>query len=457
MKRLVFCFDGTWNRLDATCPTNVVITAESVLPLASDNTAQLIFYDEGVGTRRGERIRGGMFGSGLLQNLADAYRFLIFNHTPGDEIHVFGFSRGAYTARSFVGLLSNCGILLRSSAARVHEAIENYRTREQSESFTERMMCFRRDHSPDICVSQAEDQWRAKNVPGHVLGSAPRLLITYLGVWDTVGALGIPARFMWSALIDKKYEFHDTSLSGFVRSARHAIAIDEHRKDFQPTLWTNLAELNVQAGTAVDADDARYQQQWFPGTHSSVGGGGERRGLSDQALDWVLDGARHMGLELDSGQHSRIFELAPNYADFLENSEKPGLLYRAMNFFAAADRQPGPTQLYEVSMSARRRWKEQPKNLRDAKPYRPPTLATVGTALDALDAGKLGVGQKPDQLDSGGRYEMYQIKRGDTLRALAKHYYDSADESERIFSANLNKLQDPDRIYVGQLLRIPLV
>src|ERR1043166_9849175 len=96
MKRLVFCFDGTWNRLDAAFPTNVVITAESVLPLAAANTAQLIYYDEGVGTGRWDRIRGGLFGAGLMQNLANAYRFLIFNYTPGDEIYVFGFSRGAY-------------------------------------------------------------------------------------------------------------------------------------------------------------------------------------------------------------------------------------------------------------------------------------------------------------------------------------------------------------------------
>jgi nucleoid-associated protein YgaU len=342
------------------------------------------------------------------------------------------------------------------AAARVNEAIEHYRAREHSPAFAESMMCFRRDHSPDICVSEEEDAWRAKNVPGYVSGQAARLLITYLGVWDTVGALGIPARFAWASLVNKKYLFHDTSLSAFVRSARHAVAIDERRKDFQPTLWTNLPELNKQAQTAVDADDARYQQKWFPGTHSSVGGGGERRGLSDQALDWILDGARHMGLELDAGAHSRIFELAPNYAEFIENSEKPGLFYKAMNFFAAADRKPGPAQLFEVSMSARRRWLEKPEKLRDGKAYRPPTLAAVSTALGAFDPAKLGVGQGADPAEAGGRYEMYQVRRGDTLSALAKKYYGSPNEWSLIYSANLNKLESPDRIYVGQLLRIPL-
>jgi uncharacterized protein (DUF2235 family) len=111
MKRLVICFDGTWNRLDAPHSTNVVITAESVVPFARDDVAQVIFYDEGVGTGKWEHFRGGIFGIGLVQNLADAYRFLIFNYTPGDQIYIFGFSRGAFTARSFAGMLSNCAIL----------------------------------------------------------------------------------------------------------------------------------------------------------------------------------------------------------------------------------------------------------------------------------------------------------------------------------------------------------
>ena len=195
MKRLVFCFDGTWNRIDAAHSTNVVMTAESVLPLASSNVSQLIYYHEGVGTGRWDRIRGGVFGTGLVQNLADAYRFLIFNHTPGDEIYVFGFSRGAYTARSFVGLIGCCGILLRKDAGKVKDAVERYRERDKSEAYAESMMRFRLDHSPQISISEREDEWRAKQLPGSQ--PAPRLLITYLGVWDTVGALGIPASFTW--------------------------------------------------------------------------------------------------------------------------------------------------------------------------------------------------------------------------------------------------------------------
>ncbi|XSC42474.1 DUF2235 domain-containing protein [Bradyrhizobium sp. RDT10] len=362
MKRLVFCFDGTWNTLAAPIPTNVVVTAESVVPRASDGTAQVIFYDEGVGTKKWEQLRGGMFGLGVVENMADAYRFLIFNYTPGDEIYVFGFSRGAYTARSFVGLLSNCGILHRSQAAKAGEAIERYRARDKSTSYLEGMMKFRAHFAPDVCITEDEDTWRVGNCQGYVKDSAHRLRVRYLGVWDTVGALGIPKRFTLLNPFsnNKKYEFHDVSLSAFVRSARHAVAIDERRVDFVPTLWDNLEELTKAAGSDFSLEDAPYQQKWFPGTHSSVGGGGDRRSLSDQAMDWVLDGARHLGLQLDKSPRSPIFKLKPDAREYLEDTAEPGMMYKAMNAVSAADRLPGPSHLFEVSMSARKRWRDKP-------------------------------------------------------------------------------------------------
>ena len=164
MKRLVFCFDGTWNRLDAQHPTNVVLTAESITPsvqVGDETVAQIIHYDEGVGTTKGESIRGGLFGHGLLKNLSDAYRFLIFNYAPGDEIYVFGFSRGAYSARSFVGLIRNCGVLRRSEASRSLEAIELYQSRSQDDHpDSVKMNDFRFKYGQEVCVSEKEEQWR---------------------------------------------------------------------------------------------------------------------------------------------------------------------------------------------------------------------------------------------------------------------------------------------------------
>lgn len=454
MKRLVFCFDGTWNTLAAPIPTNVVVTAESVVPTASDGTAQVIFYDEGVGTKKWEQIRGGMFGLGLVENMADAYRFLIFNHTPGDEIYVFGFSRGAYTARSFVGLLSNCGILHRSQAAKAGDAIERYRARDKSPEYAQAMLKFRADFAPDVCISDDEDAWRVGNCQGYVKDAAHRLRITYLGVWDTVGALGIPKRFtLLNPFSDnKKYEFHDTSLSAFVRSARHAVAIDERRTDFVPTLWDNLEELTKAVGSDFSKESAPYQEKWFPGTHSSVGGGGDRRGLSDQAMDWVLDGARHLGLQLDKSPRSPIFKLKPDAREYLEDTAEPGMMYKAMNAVSAADRLPGPSHLFQVSMSARKRWKDKPENLKDKVAYRSATLNRVADALNALSDADVGL-TAPNLKE--GEFTLYDVKQGDNLSDIAHDQLGASKFWRLIFEANRDKLDHPDRIYVGQALRIP--
>jgi uncharacterized protein (DUF2235 family) len=453
MKRLVFCFDGSWNTLDAPYQTNVVITAESATSYAPDGTAQVIFYDEGVGTAKGQKFRGGIFGKGVIENLSDGYRFLIFNYKPGDEIFVFGFSRGAYTARSFVGLLSTCGILLPREASRATEAIELYQERDLSEAFKAKAMRFRSQYSAQVCVSDEENTWRIRNMAGYEAKPAHRLQVSYVGVWDTVGSLGVPARYFIARWTNREHRFHDPSLSPFVKSARHAVAIDERRKDFAPTLWDNIDELNTGLGKSSGDADAPYQQMWFPGVHGAVGGGGERRGLSDLALDWLLDGARGAGLVLEAGEHSRIFELAPDYRDYLNNQEKSGLFYRALNKVASADREGGPKHLYEVSMSARRRWLERPENLADRFQYRPKTLAAVEAQLNTLDPAAYGLGQ--DGAIDPAMYDTYVVKRNQNLYRIAQEVYGDGKQWERIWKANLHKIDNPDRIYPGQLLRIP--
>jgi uncharacterized protein (DUF2235 family) len=450
MKRLVLCFDGTWNKLDAKLPTNVVLTAESVLPLTQTGIAQVIHYDDGVGTAKHTQFKGGLFGAGLMKNMADGYRFLIFNYTPGDEIYVFGFSRGAYTARSFVGLINTCGIIQRSVASKVNDAIDLYRNRKATREYDEQVLCFRRDNSPDICMSTQEQQWRA--TAGLPSQNAPLITIRYVGVWDTVGALGIPSRYFISRWLDKKFQFHDASLSSFVQYARHAVAIDERRKDFVPTLWDNTDALNAARNAHPTDADAPYQQRWFPGVHSSVGGGGERRGLADAALDWILDGARAAGLVLDPQDSSHIYDLKPDFTEYLQDSSHESLFYRFANLVAAADRRPGPVNLYDVSMSAQRRWLSKPQDLKDKLLYRPGTLDRVIPQLNALDPTQFGLGQ---QAEGNSQYTMYQVKRGDQLRALARDLLGDPNEADLIFQANLDKLDSPDRIYPGQMLRLP--
>jgi nucleoid-associated protein YgaU len=124
-----------------------------------------------------------------------------------------------------------------------------------------------------------------------------------------------------------------------------------------------------------------------------------------------------------------------------------------MNRAAAADRAPGPTELYEVSISAQRRWLEDSEALRDGKRYRPATLSHVTDALNRLSPDAYGIGGVPEELRNS--CDLYDVRAGDTLSGIALQFYGSAKEWERIFRANLNKLDHPDRIYVGQQLRIP--
>ena len=282
MKRLIFCFDGTWNKLSAECPTNVVLVAEMIRPMAKGGTPQIVYYDEGVGTARDERFRGGAFGKGMMDNITEAYRFLIFNYEPGDHIFIFGFSRGAFTARSFAGFIRHAGILNADSAREIENAIRLYKavfTGDGDDSPD--ALAFRADHCSQICVSQLDKDWRIEKRRQTDWADTPVLEIKYVGVWDTVAALGLPKFIPGATWANRKFRFHDAKLTSKVQAARHALAIDERRVLFEPVLWNNVGVLNAGRGKSIYDPDAPYQQKWFPGVHGSVGGGGPVRGLSE--------------------------------------------------------------------------------------------------------------------------------------------------------------------------------
>ena len=268
-KRLVVCCDGTWNTLKQAAPTNVVHINNAVAP-AGGGLAQLVHYSEGVGNRPWERITGGAFGFGLSRNVRDCYRFLVENFEPGDELFLFGFSRGAYTARSTAGLIRNSGILLRANAAMIGDAYRLYRDRDPKTG-------------PD---SPAAREFRASFAHEDVTP------IRFIGVWDTVGSLGIPlsgGRLV--NLINRRWQFHDTQLSSTVRSAFHALAIDERRSSFEPAVWN----------PSPAATGQQREQVWFAGVHSDVGGGYPDRALADIALLWMVDRAQSCGLAFRPG------------------------------------------------------------------------------------------------------------------------------------------------------------
>ena len=279
-KRLIVCCDGTWNTADQAisgrpCPTNVTKLALSIGPEDSAGVRQCVYYHSGVGTTRRERLLGGAFGVGLDRNVRDAYRFLIDNYEPGDQLYFFGFSRGAFTARSLAGLVRNSGILRRENAGRMNEAWALYRS------------------SADKPSGVASTLFRG------AYAYEPEQRIHFIGVWDTVGALGIPAlgpRWLKPIvkLIDHRWEFHDTKLSTRVDGAFHALAIDERRAVFEPTVW------HQQPG----AGGQELQQVWFTGVHCDIGGGYPDTSLSDITLLWMADRARQYGLQFEPGAFS---------------------------------------------------------------------------------------------------------------------------------------------------------
>jgi len=302
MKRLAIFCDGTWNRLSAKHPTNVVLAARSVLPHGTDGVPQVTYYDEGVGTaflinETIERMLAGAFGLGLFDKIAAAYRFLVFNYDPGDEIYIFGFSRGAFTARSLAGLIRKCGIVTRDRLDKVEEAFRFYKDNSpEAHPDKERAQQFRLENAQDTIMKPEDRSFRQSlGIPAE-LTSQPLFTLRYLGVWDTVGALGMPKYLLLEKLFRtaQKYQFHDASLSSIVAAARHAVAIDEDRLSFEPALWDNVPDLN-----RIEGRSGKYRQLWFPGDHGSVGGGGDITGLSSSPLAWIMDGARSQGLAFD--------------------------------------------------------------------------------------------------------------------------------------------------------------
>jgi hypothetical protein len=294
-KRLVVCLDGTWNTPDEKGnPTNVVKILRAVDTRGADGVPQVSFYDKGVGTGGPlDKLLGGVSGYGLDQNVLDGYRFLANNYEGGDEsrapdeIYLFGFSRGAYTARSLAGLVGRFGLLAPGNLDVLNQLWALYRakgTREQA--------------AGDLKKAMDEGY--------------PEVSITCIGVWDTVGALGIPIHSFkpFRKASDKEFGFHDTELGARVRCAFHAVAIDEQRGPFEPTLWSIPAGAQPRAGQVVE-------QVWFPGVHSNVGGSYEDAGLSDLALQWMIDRVR---------KHTRLRFIA----SYLEEKVHPnamGTLY----------------------------------------------------------------------------------------------------------------------------------
>lgn len=391
MKRIaVFC-DGTWNSADQPHPTNVRRMALMVLPAArhpagQEEIEQVTLYFHGVGVPEGggwlerlnEKISGGAMGFGLDKRIAMAYQNLARHYEPGDEIYVFGFSRGAYTARSLVGLIRNCGLPQKADDAAVARCFAHYRNRDkETDPDTEASLKLRLDISPWITTSGQEAKWRADN--GYPAGHPFR--VSYLGVWDTVGALGIPSHWGLPArMLNGKYRFHNTRLSRFVKSARHAVALDEQRRSFMPTLWTNLPVLRKEEA----AGD--YRQEWFAGVHGAVGGGGDLVSLSAIALIWIAQGAMEQGLGIDMDQLRAFGKNCDLKGPLFNQSKGKSPLQKVLG--VTGRWRKGPEAAAMVADPAIARWRVMPERYPGhwrGKPYRPGSLRQAGLQIDLVD------------------------------------------------------------------------
>ncbi|WP_285275066.1 DUF2235 domain-containing protein [Halopseudomonas bauzanensis] len=303
-RRLILCLDGTWNSNDKSSKvTNVIKLLRSIPSVADDGTSQILYYGRGVGTAKGDKMRGGFSGAGLDSNVIDGYRFLGNNYQPGDEIYLFGFSRGAYTARSLAGLINLAGIFHASCLGKPLDRLLEIR---RSDQYTD-------NDARKAAITTIENLERYEQVT-----------IKCVGVWDTVGSLGIPGDWAKTLSFASRWYFHDVHLGPHIEVALHALAIDEKRAAFPPTLWEKPIDQPLPPGQIVE-------QVWFSGVHSNIGGSYPDSDLSDITLDWMIKRLRvHTGLAIDV--HDVTMDSNRPMKERIKGKgiESRTLLYRAM-------------------------------------------------------------------------------------------------------------------------------
>lgn len=298
-KNIVVCCDGTGNDFSGQ-PTNVAKLFAALD--RSDPTAQVAFYDPGVGTdtepgaqnvfaRSYRKITGLAFGRGVFRNVIDGYGFLMENYERGDRVYLFGFSRGAYTARALAGMLHKIGLLERGATSLLPYALRLFRTfprrRKKQDEHWEEVRRFRESFTRP-CRTHFVGAWDTVNS---------------IGAWGTVKSL----RPLRTIGLQGGTRLNYTASNPGIRHGRHAVSIDEKRSHFRTNLWNQ-----------VHSDD--HQEVWFAGVHSDVGGGYAETGLSDVALRWMLDAASRFQLLL---KDDAFEDVDPDATDKLHNSLVP--------------------------------------------------------------------------------------------------------------------------------------
>jgi hypothetical protein len=281
MKRIAVLIDGTWNKEGPSLNTNVakldtakkIVAHAFIKAEAADGTEQDVIYHDGVGAE-GDlvmRLLGGAIGLGLKKIVQEVYGALADDYVAGDEVYIFGFSRGAYAARALAGLIGASGIQRGRGDDLFEIAWQHYRVKPAARSAPQ---------TAGSADQKAVADYKASAADFH---GARSQSVKCVAVWDTVGSYGVPAgiglaplaRYFTLAVLG----FHDTSFGEHVDVGLHAVGVDEHRRPFVPTFWT-MPKGQQPRG--------HVEQTWFAGSHCNVGGGYADSGLSDQALIWMI-------------------------------------------------------------------------------------------------------------------------------------------------------------------------
>jgi uncharacterized protein (DUF2235 family) len=321
-KNIVICSDGTGNSANKDGGTNVFKLFEAVdLTGHADDPPelpeQIAFYDDGVGTESFKplRILGGAVGWGLSKNVRQLYAALVRSYKPGDRIYLFGFSRGAFTVRTLGGFITSCGILkneYETDAALCNAVKDVYRVyRSGYIGKTEELL--RRTMGRSTVRKKVFEQKKKGFDERHRTHDAK---IAFIGVWDTVDAVGLPFDHFADFLnLFYRFKFSDLRLSDKVEGGCHAVAIDDERHTFHPVMWEE-----------TERDKGRISQVWFPGVHSNVGGGYPKQGMSLVSLDWMMTQAESARLRFYEGDREWVREHA-NVNDKLYNSRAGLAMY----------------------------------------------------------------------------------------------------------------------------------
>jgi uncharacterized protein (DUF2235 family) len=314
-KNIVVCSDGTGNTAIKGRGTNVFKLFEAV-DLNGHRwdphlRPQVAFYDDGVGTENFKplKILGGAAGLGLGRNVRQLYKELARVYDPDDSIYMFGFSRGAFTVRTLVGLIATCGLVdprHATSASSLDKLVDK--------AYAAYRQCYRTKLAEMVRGKPTRD---AGMVFRQRYSRPERTAIRFLGVWDTVDAVGLP--FHLSDIVNStiyRFKFPDHLLSDSVMQACHAVAIDEERHSFAPLLWDE----------SKNAD--HLEQVWFAGVHSNVGGGYPKQGMSLVALEWMMRRAEQAGLRFNCRDRDTYRELASVDDKLYDSRAGLGTFYR---------------------------------------------------------------------------------------------------------------------------------